>query len=807
MDLVSSSYLASHRKSNVANIPIGTKRHLSQYKTRKEGMVFVPKEDVVYLRVPLSHDVLQLAMILPPGYGKCFSSSTTVFTKEGMCNIGNIRIGQEVLSYDSVQNKQMFKSVLAKEDNGQKEILSVKTQSNYELQVTENHRVYTLNGWKEAKELTTEDYLVLPKRFPKFKDVSISIEDNLFLQASAYIVAEGYFKRENAIEFCNSELYIDYSNLLSYLKFSYLDKEDLRSPGLHKITSHKDFYDYAVSKGLHPAKADGKELPALIWTAPKNVKARVLQILFDCDGSVHFKETGSKQRLIIEYSSKSKVLIQQILTLLLEFGIVCKLSSKFLGGSEYYRLCISSFDSIKSFLDNIDFLLKRKHDVIKLYFDKYNYDLNCSNPKEHLIPWRFLHLFVSPERNLEILNKIKADGHFSRNSINCKRFDIHLDVWFDKVKCIESKGVQQTWDVQVEGNENIFAGTLGYILAHNTRLAKRIMPYLFNDFGFKGLIFDCKGFEMYSGMFKTDDYSTLLPWEKSKVADVGPLNLKNYMPAFVRDKAEKFHLFERPENHYLEDFEVFSFQPRDIEEPLEVTTLKIASTAGMIFLDRIRPKILSGELNTCKKVLQYLKKSSIVYAAKENLVNVFSFMDSQHIMDDEYEGINLLRDWTNGFVPNISLLEPVPQYASFYVGKIMKTIYQRDISRRNKMFVIDDAAKVLGNDMKEETSLSVSMVKDILTLGRYKRYHLWIMAQSYKILNDKIFGMFQHKIFGKLGSQDLDLLSKFCSSDVGWKIKNLRYDPNRQIKEMLLVQPDNMTSQTFFPLGPLAKHI
>jgi hypothetical protein len=339
-----------------------------------------------------------------------------------------------------------------------------------------------------------------------------------------------------------------------------------------------------------------------------------------------------------------------------------------------------------------------------------------------------------------------------------------------------------------------------------TRLAKRIMPYLFNKYAFKGVIFDCKGFEMYSGMFKTNDYNSLLPWERSQVGDLGPMTLRNYMPAFVRRKAELFHMFDRPENKYLQDFDTFSFQPSNIEEPLETTTLKISPTAGMIFLDKIRPRILSGELGTVDKLLAYLKKSKINYAARENLINVFSFITSQKIMDADYDTINVLADWNHGLIPNISLLEPVPQYAAFYVGKIMKMIYQRDTSRRNKIFVIDDAGKVLGNDMKEEDSLSVAAIKDYLTLGRYKRYHTWIMAQSYKILNDKIFGMFQQKIFGKLGAQDLDLLSKFCGNSIVWKIKNLRYDPTRQIKEMLLVQPDNQTSQSFFPLGPLAKH-
>lgn len=257
-----------------------------------------------------------------------------------------------------------------------------------------------------------------------------------------------------------------------------------------------------------------------------------------------------------------------------------------------------------------------------------------------------------------------------------------------------------------------------------TRLLKRILPYLINEYNWKALLFDCKGFELYHGKFKTNNYNGLLPWETDKIGEIGAIDMRCYMPSFVRAKAEKRNLLKSPDFSYLNDFDVFSYQMDDIADTLEAATLGISPTARMIFLDKIKPKILSGELQNADEVVQHLKSAKINYAVKDNLITVFSYLAREKFFDSTKQKANILRDWKQDMTPMFSLLEPSPEQASFYVGKLIDEAYKGELTMKNKFVVIDDASKVLGKKMNSKEHMSVQQIEDLLTLGRYRRFHV-----------------------------------------------------------------------------------
>jgi len=342
----------------------------------------------------------------------------------------------------------------------------------------------------------------------------------------------------------------------------------------------------------------------------------------------------------------------------------------------------------------------------------------------------------------------------------------------------------------------IIAGT-GY---GKSRLFKRMLHFYIEKAKMKTLIFDCKGFEMYFAKFKTKQYQYILPWEKPKA-----INMKCYMPSFARKKAEENKIFFG--NEYLKTFGTFAYQFEDISDDLQASTLGISPRARMAFLDIIKPWLLKSNIQEGQEILDKIKHIKIPYSSKENLIQIFQYLTRENLFSRNYPKINIEQDWKNEKVVNISLLEPEESQASFYAGKIISDLYSKNIfPKQNKLLVIDDANKLVGKGMKMSEYLSVKKVIDVLTLGRYKNWNIQIMSQSFNILNEELFPHIKYKIVGKLGSKDINYLSNFCSPNIIHRVKTLNYDPPNKVMEMLIINPDNMTCQSFYALGPLCKH-
>jgi len=87
---------------------------------------------------------------------------------------------------------------------------------------------------------------------------------------------------------------------------------------------YKKIVDFLINIGLKPVKSKEKEIPFTILQSKQEYIASFLSGLFEGDGSVIYKidkRHGGKS-LELTYNSKSKKLIIQLKTLLLNFGIV-----------------------------------------------------------------------------------------------------------------------------------------------------------------------------------------------------------------------------------------------------------------------------------------------------------------------------------------------------------------------------------------------------------------------------------------------------------------------------------------------------
>ena len=102
----------------------------------------------------------------------CFVAGTLVMTKQGLKSIEEIKVGDQVLSYNDNLEIVEYKDVVELYTNETTELCHIHTE-NEEIVCTPNHSILTLEGWKEAKELTNKDLIKTSTGYVKVLSIKL----------------------------------------------------------------------------------------------------------------------------------------------------------------------------------------------------------------------------------------------------------------------------------------------------------------------------------------------------------------------------------------------------------------------------------------------------------------------------------------------------------------------------------------------------------------------------------------------------------------------------------------------------------
>ena len=95
---------------------------------------------------------------------ECFPYYEKVTTKDGAKRICDIEAGDEVLSYNEERKETEWKKVIRRFEKKPTSLVCVKTEGGKRIYCTSNHKFFTKNGWKEAKELNGNDKILQDMR-------------------------------------------------------------------------------------------------------------------------------------------------------------------------------------------------------------------------------------------------------------------------------------------------------------------------------------------------------------------------------------------------------------------------------------------------------------------------------------------------------------------------------------------------------------------------------------------------------------------------------------------------------------------
>ena len=398
------------------------------------------------------------------------------------------------------------------------DIYNIETRSGRKIRVTPEHPLIRIsnNGIEKIKssELKEKDCVAIAKNVALNSDLLLpQVAEGFNISSNGMVQAVSKFHNpksisvpsyidENLVRFVGYTLSEGY-HIPNRIKFSNCDKNSLNdfeflskklfnldcikrvNKGVHeREINSKSLTDYLSNiLNFNPGTSGIKKIPSKLMGMPDNLTAELLKVLFDMEGYVPDldKKTGPE----IEFTSKSKQLVEEVQLLLNRFGIVGRFKEKIVNGERYYRLFIAGSDNHRRFREKIGFNINHKKERL----DKL---CNCGLKRNRFyLPIMDLLDNIRKESGLfqreffldsKQVARMKRDNRITYHRIvnMAKKTDnkfikrlAESDNLWDEIKEIKKEDYDgYVYDLTIEDNHTFLISN--GLIAHNTTLANRI---------------------------------------------------------------------------------------------------------------------------------------------------------------------------------------------------------------------------------------------------------------------------------------------------------------------------------------------
>ncbi|MDQ2905162.1 MAG: DNA gyrase subunit A [Chloroflexota bacterium] len=338
----------------------------------------------------------------------CVTGDTLVITDSGLLPISQLsQSGVEDVSVRVLSKDGQTNTASKWWDCGEFSTWSVRTQRGYEVTGTSNHPLlvaepHASDGrvtltWKTIAQLAVGDYVVLDRSSNLWPEQSVALhsfsssvppkprvkqhvlpealdEDLAFILGA--LLAEGTF-REEVIEFTNTlgnfaEHFIQsWQRVFPTCRLHIFERKPVgygKKPFLQIQVVSQHVIAFIKALGLSGRSAQ-RQIPEAILRSPRLVVAAFLRGLFEGDGAV---EKSGRSLLRLSLTASNRLMLRQVQTLLLRFGIVSSLNED--RTRKMHRLLISGYNNLLLFARDIGFTSAVKSNalaaILKLHTGK-----------------------------------------------------------------------------------------------------------------------------------------------------------------------------------------------------------------------------------------------------------------------------------------------------------------------------------------------------------------------------------------------------------------------------------------------------
>jgi DNA gyrase subunit A len=306
----------------------------------------------------------------PAAMRYCVTGDTRIKTDKGLVKIADLvpntplnsdsPLAVNVLSLHKATNK-----AVAFFNSGAHPVYHLQTTEGFSLKGTGNHPILVFQqnadgkpayAWKLMENIQVGDKIVMDRTQKDLSTKQITDEERNWAIIAGCLVSEG-FVSEKRMGFNNTDkqYYQDFVNAYKVnIGTKFYDYERTLPSGKSiyefDVQNLNEFEQNPLFKDLRNRKASEKIIPDYIFTASKEAQKIFLQYLFEGDGSIALLERNT---INLQYCTQSLQLAQDIQVLLLEFGVIGKISPT--KARDEYKLCIGGYHNIVKFYENIGF--------------------------------------------------------------------------------------------------------------------------------------------------------------------------------------------------------------------------------------------------------------------------------------------------------------------------------------------------------------------------------------------------------------------------------------------------------------------
>lgn len=418
---------------------------------------------------------------------------------------GNYKPIKEICCGDIVQSYNEYnisepQSVINVFDNGIQDVYNIKCNNGYQITATQNHKILTQDGFKTVGNLSTDDYIMTPRKINAITD---GLKPNKHLGESTMfllglLIGDGSIITSGDIHFTNHEKILierfkECVNNLSRTgkndcEFYINQQNGVTVDQIYSIYiksyRYKDMLVRLLQRYNLFGRAKEKHIPDEFMLYPAGTKLiNLLAGLFNTDGGYN------SQGNYIEYYSISLMLVLQIKSLLLKFGIYSYVCEKYVKEYDYisYYLIIRQKNALTKFQTTIlPFMIGQKQrefsqiiNDASLNENAYDYLLppKCRNEIKQMSSIMGIS-FNSIQKGMKV-SSVDTYKNMPNTKVQKLIQNIYCPYTYQllfaeyipmQVKSIEYKGQSHVYDLEVAKNHNYIANN---IIVHNCIAKKK----------------------------------------------------------------------------------------------------------------------------------------------------------------------------------------------------------------------------------------------------------------------------------------------------------------------------------------------
>jgi replicative DNA helicase len=379
---------------------------------------------------------------------------------------------------------------------GQKQAFRLTTRLGRTVRATGNHKFLTISGWRRLDELDVDDAIALPGTLPDTGTATMT-EDELALLG--HLIGDGCTLPRHAIQYTSNERKL--AARVADLSLRVFGKQV--KPRVNRERRWYQVYLAAAERLTHgkrnpiAAWLDGlgvfglrsheKRVPDVVFQQPRWAIATFLRHLWATDGSVWLGGSNGKA-VNVYYATSSRRLAVDVQTLLLRLDINARVSRHEASkkGRAQFHVAISGGTDVVRFLETVGALGARKGQHASAILE--HFEGRARNPNKDVIPkdaWRALVVPAMREAGItsrglqDAIDTRYCGSALYRSGLSRERalrvasavrseelVDLALgDAYWDPIVSIEPDGVEEVFDITVDGLHNFVADN---VVVHNS---------------------------------------------------------------------------------------------------------------------------------------------------------------------------------------------------------------------------------------------------------------------------------------------------------------------------------------------------